>query len=204
MRSKEGEWATNLARMLEKLEVIKKLPTTQKGIHLHLGSGPLVLPGFINIDKYHKNQFVFNYDMFELPFHENSVDTIYTSHALEHLPIRQANAALKNWFQVLEKGGTLYMAIPDLEEIMRIMLDPEVDEIAKWTWYVYTLFGYQITPGSSPQNEHSPVDLGQFHTGGYTKDRIRTLLEHYCGFTVKEMYNYDGWSTPSIWIEAVK
>ena len=99
MKSKGPEWTNNLQVMLKRLEEIKKIPTNEKGIHLHLGCGPHVLEGFINIDKYYKHKQVLQYDMYEIPFGENTVDTIYSSHALEHLPIRYANAALYNWFQ---------------------------------------------------------------------------------------------------------
>lgn len=205
MKSKSPEWIHNLQIMLNRLEDIKQLPAKEKGIHLHLGCGPHILDGFINIDKYYKHKQVLQYDMYEVPFGKNTVDTIYSSHALEHLPIRYANAALYNWFDSLRVGGKLFLAVPDLEEIMSIMLDPSVDENAKWNWYVYTLFGYQVTPGlqCSTNDSNTPSDPGQFHTTGFTKSRIKSILES-IGFNILEMFSYDGWSTPSIWVEARK
>lgn len=204
MRSKGPEWTSNLQTMLTRLETIKNMPKTTKGIYLHLGCGPQILDGFINIDKYFDDKRVLKYDMYEVPF-EGIVDAIYSSHALEHLPIRHANAALKNWHRSLRPEGMLYLAIPDLEEILYILLDPNVDETLKWNWYVYTLFGYQVKPGTqtSIDDVASPVDPGQFHTTGFTKNRIRGILEQ-SGFDIVDMFNYDGWSTPSIWIEARK
>jgi SAM-dependent methyltransferase len=205
MRSKSPEWVENLQKMLNKLEYIKKLPSSEKGLHLHLGCGPQILDGFVNIDKYHKDPIVLQCDMYKLPFSEGTVDTIYSSHALEHLPIRHANTTLRNWSKVLRKNGYLYLAVPDLEEIMSIMLDENVDDNSKWNWYVYTLFGYQIRPGefTSDSDTKAIIDQGQFHTTGFTKKRITFLLERE-GFKVTEIFNYDGWSTPSIWVEARK
>jgi len=205
MRSKGSEWTSNLQVMLNKLEDIKQIPSREKGTHLHLGCGPHILAGFINIDKYYEDKQVLQYDMYELPFMENTIDTIYSSHALEHLPIRCANAALVNWHRVLRKDGNLFLAVPDLEEIMHILLDPTVSEDSKWNWYVYTLFGYQVTPGlpHNPVAGLPPVDRGQFHTTGFTKTRLTALLES-AGFSIIKLFNYDGWSTPSIWVEAKK
>lgn len=205
MRSKGSEWTSNLQVMLAKLEDIKQIPSHEKGTHLHLGCGPHILAGFINIDKYYEDKQVLQYDMYELPFMENTIDTIYSSHALEHLPIRCANAALVNWHRVLRKNGNLFLAVPDLEEIMHILLDPMVSEDSKWNWYVYTLFGYQVTPGlpHNPTGGLPPVDRGQFHTTGFTKARLTALLES-VGFSIIKLFNYDGWSTPSIWVEAKK
>jgi len=205
MRSKGPEWTSNLQTMLVKLDEIKKIGVVEKGVHLHLGCGPHILDGFINIDKYYKHKEVLQYDMYELPFKENTVDTIYSSHALEHLPIRYANAALFNWHKVLRQDGNLFLAVPDLEEIMSILLDPTVDEHTKWNWYVYTLFGYQVTPGLQCvyNDAESPIDQGQFHTTGFTKKRLTFLLET-TGFTILKIFSYDGWGTPSIWVEAKK
>jgi len=204
-RSKKGEWITNLQRMLGRLEIVKKTPSIEKGIHLHLGCGKEILDGFINIDKYFKHNQVLQCDMMHLPFTENSVDTIYSSHSLEHLPIRPANATLCHWQKVLRKGGMLYIAVPDLEEVCSIMADPNVSEEAKWDWYVYVLFGYQIDVDSKADSCDAslPIDQGQFHTTGFTKNRLNTLLSK-TGFEIIQMFNYDGWSTPSIWCEAKK
>jgi len=68
---------------------------------------------------------------------------------------------------------------------------------------MYTLFGYQLDPNKKDLNLDAPVDLGQFHTSGYTE---YTLSQEFFqnGFYIKNLYRYDGWSTPSIFVEAVK
>ena len=206
MRSQSSEWANNLRIMLQKVEVIKKLPETNPtGIHVHVGCGKNVFSGFQNIDKYFKHPDILAHDMFCLPYEFNSIDTIYSSHSLEHLPIRQAKLALKNWYSVLKPGGCLYLAIPDLEEIMRIMLDPNVSDERKEYWYMYTLFGYQADCsdlGNAYRLDIS-TDPGQFHTCGFSKNLINSLLIRY-GYKVGIIYNYDGYATPSIWVEAMK
>lgn len=50
-------------------------------------------------------------DATSLPFHDNSLDYVASSHVLEHLanPI----AAFKEWHRVLRHSGIIYMIIPD-------------------------------------------------------------------------------------------
>jgi SAM-dependent methyltransferase len=206
MRSESQEWQDNLQYMLIKLEQINNLPKEKTfDKHLHVGCGKNVLEGFINIDKYFKHPEILPYDMFELPFEHNSIDTIYSSHSLEHLPIRQAKLALLNWHKLLKGGGMLYLAIPDLEEIMLIMTDPTVDDERKEYWYMYTLFGYQADC-SDLENAYRldiPIDYGQFHQCGFSKSMISRILTT-SGFSIEKIMNYDGYATPSIWIEARK
>jgi len=191
----------NLDLMLSRLSKIKALPTTDKALYLHLGCGVHVLDGFLNVDKYVQHPGVMQADMYDVPLPEKSVRAIYSSHALEHLPIRHAKMALENWAKILESNGMLYLAVPDLEAIMRAMLDANVSDQAKWDWYIYTLFGYQIEPGLKQDNPDTPVCPGQFHTCGFTKAYLQKLLTS-AGFKVTEIFDYDGWDTPSIYIEA--
>jgi hypothetical protein len=201
------EWVKNRDRMLHVLEnVVKKRPSDLPGeLHLHLGCGPNVLSGFKNIDKYQIQDGVQNEDMGELPtFDESSVTTIYSSHSLEHLPIRSARKALRRWGKLLKPAGKLYLAVPDLMEICRCMLNPEVDDHLRWSWFQYTLFGYQAPGGQQYATDlNAPNDPGQYHVSGFSiKYLTQELLES--GLTVIDCYNYDGWSTPSIWVEAEK
>jgi len=204
MRSRSIEWKNNLSKMLNRLEYIKSLPKEGKTC-LHVGCGKNIFEGFINIDKYYIDGRVLNYDMDKLPYSPNTISAIYSSHALEHLPIRRAKLCIENWYSVLESGGMLYLAIPDLDEIMYILLDPNVSEDAKEYWYMYTLFGYQADCSDleNAYRTNIPEDLGQFHTCGFSKKTISKLLTDK-GFVVQDIYNYDGYATPSIWVEAKK
>jgi predicted SAM-dependent methyltransferase len=113
--------------MLQRLERLKTLPRTNPGLYLHMGCGPQILPGFVNIDGYHQHPEIHKADIGEpLEWGPNSALGIYSSHSLEHLTIRGARKALHFWIQTLAPGGTLYLAVPDLEEICRIMIDPNV------------------------------------------------------------------------------
>jgi len=205
MRSKSVEWLTNRDYMINKVEEIKQIPKHQNGIHLHLGCGCHIFEGFLNIDKYQEHAQVLNCDILKMPFTNESVDTIYSSHSLEHLPIRSANAALAYWYKLLKPDGVLYLAVPDLEEVCSILLDPNINDNLKFEWYMYVLFGWQTTIGlrTNAFDTSAPVDPGQFHCTGFTKKRLIDILTN-IGFKVEKCINYDGWDTPSIWLEVKK
>lgn len=50
-----------------------------------------------------------------LPFLDTSVDFIYTSHFLEHLPRYQTIMLLKECRRILRRGGILRVSVPDLK-----------------------------------------------------------------------------------------
>jgi len=50
-----------------------------------------------------------------LPFPDESVDYLYSSHLLEHLSKEDANKLLKEAYRVLKKGGVIRICVPDLE-----------------------------------------------------------------------------------------
>jgi len=169
---------------------------------LHLGCGEQIHKGFINIDKYVDHPDVIRHDMKDPLYKESSVDLIYTTHAFEHLPIRDGTKALENWYKILKPDGVLFLSLPDLELSIIKVLDPTLTE-SDYLWYLYTIFGYQTdTNNLDYTNMDHPIDEGQFHLSGYTKQRLSTLLKN-IGFEITTIFNYDGWRTPSMWIEAV-
>lgn len=196
----------NLDKMLDRANGVKNRPEHERGLHLHLGCGPQILPGYVNIDKYHEDDRVIKHDISDLTPFKGLVTTIYSSHALEHLPIRKSRSALISWGLSLKKDGRLYLAIPDLEEICRKVLDKSVPLSERENWYAYTMFGYQIDTNiknDDPIAKHAKEDPGQFHTCGFTEETISHYLID-AGLKIDLMFKYDGWGTPSLWVEASK
>ena len=196
------EWTDNQEKYVKTVEELKDLPQAGQ-IFLHLGCGPKIFDKWINIDKFYDDPKVLKQDCYNPEFLEYSIDGIYSSHTLEHMPIRQARLALKNWFKILKPGGKLFLAIPDMEETMRIILDTSVPFYLRYTWFMYVLFGYQTSSSEIDPPLDVPVDPGQFHTCGFTEELIRFYLED-DGYIIKELCHYDGFDTPSMYIEAFK
>ena len=87
--------------------------TRQTGIRLHLGCGSNRFPEWVNVDMGRKGDLTV--DLREgLPFRDDSVEAIFTEHALEHfyrehdLPLLLGEA-----LRVLRPGGRLRVAVPD-------------------------------------------------------------------------------------------
>lgn len=170
---------------------------------LNLGCGARILDGFTNIDKYYMSPSVKNYDMYQLPYSDNTINLIFSAQSLEHLPIRYAKMALKDWFRVLKPNGKLVLMVPDLNIIMTKLLDEEYLSEEHYNWYMYTLFGYQIHSGIRDFKLDHPIDPGQFHTCGFSKYKLTNELKN-IGYKINKMFSFDGLDTPSIFVEAVK
>jgi predicted SAM-dependent methyltransferase len=195
----------NVSSMEQVLNHISSLPSSKPGVYLNLGCGKKTISGFVNVDKYFTRQEgIVNEDISDIPYYDNSVDLIYSSHALEHLSIRKSKVALREWYRVLKPGGQLYLAIPDLELICRVIQDQFTTE-EQMRWFLFTLFGYQV----DQEIDYSDKSLdhvdhpGEFHCSGYTKKSLMSELKS-IGFEINKIFSYDGYSTPSIWCEAVK
>ena len=197
-------FAENRKKVIAKEQKLfeRALKKTKSHIYLNLGCGNRPLEGFVNIDKYVKAFGIENYDVYKLPYNDGDVDAIFCAHVLEHLPIRHAKLAIREWGRVLKPCGKLYLGIPDLEVILHKLLDPTLSESQR-QWMMYVLFGFQTDPANRGDDLDYPVDHGQFHTCGFTEETIKKELIA-VGLHCFEILKYDGWGTPSIWVVAEK
>jgi len=197
-----NDWEINRDKYSLRIKEIEDFPKEGE-LCLHLGCGAGILPKWINVDKFYENTQIVKKDIYDLDYPENSIDAIYSSHSIEHLPIRHARLALKNWIKILKLGGKLFLSVPDLEETMRKILDKDIPFPDKYFWYLHVLFGYQTHSDNREPALDSPIDQGQFHTCGFTEELLRFYLWE-DGYEIQELYHYDGWDTPSMYIEAIK
>ena len=120
--------------------------TTTPQLRLNLGSGPVAVPGWVNIDRSpnvwldripgakrllrragvlndgHMRSWsreIQRHDIRRLPNTTGSVDAIYSSHALEHLYLEEAQSVLTECSRVLRPGGIIRLALPDATRIAR-------------------------------------------------------------------------------------
>jgi len=107
-------------------------------------------------------------EMWDLPFDDNTIDFIWSSHALEHVGIYKISSTLKEWFRVLK---------PNHQAIVQV---PNFDYVAKYwftgpdrAWAEAMIFGMQ-------------TDDGQFHKCAFTSASLRADLEA-AGFEVKRV-----------------
>lgn len=95
------------------------MPESEK--KLHIGCGKRYLPGFIHVDarKLPHVDHVCSADKLGM-FDDNSVDLIYACHVLEHFKRTETIKVLMEWNRVLKSGGTLRLAVPDFESLIKV------------------------------------------------------------------------------------
>lgn len=172
-----------------------------EGKRLNLGCGGKRMSGWINCDLFPSPTVDEAFSLDDIPYASGTVEALHSEHALEHLPRHRAEAAIKEWARVLKPGGELLLKIPDLELCCRYFVEGRPQdtlplEDMRYDWWHHTLFGVQEGQAHEP-------DEGQINYCGFTKARIRQLLED-AGFIIDYLVNYDGWNTPSIAIRAVR
>ncbi|MEN9202537.1 MAG: methyltransferase domain-containing protein [Thermostichus sp. DG02_3_bins_51] len=95
-------------------------------------------------------------------FEDESIDQIYASHVVEHFGAAEVRVALADWYRVLKKGGKLFVAVPDLKVLAKLLTkeDLSYEDLAMITSMIY---GGQ-------------VDEYDFHKMGYTIETLTQLL----------------------------
>ena len=85
-------------------------------MNLNIGGGNWVFPFFKNVDYYAKREFIdYKINLEEnpsLPFKDNTVDLIYSSHLLEHLSIDSVVELLNECYRVLKRVGMMRLNQP--------------------------------------------------------------------------------------------
>lgn len=108
-------------------EYVLRLLSDKKTVKLNVGCGTDYKEGWINIDNNSDaniEKLDLNWDLRNpLPFKDESVDYIFNEHFIEHLTIEESQRSIKDFMRVLKPGGVMRIAMPDLEESIKIYLD---------------------------------------------------------------------------------
>lgn len=92
----------------------KQKARNRSGLQVHLGCGPVYLPGWVNTEILP----IWKCDAWldlrhGLPLADNSVRRLYANQVLEHFTLEAGTALLAECYRVLEPGGALRLAVPD-------------------------------------------------------------------------------------------
>ena len=171
-------------------------------IRLNLGCGGRPLPGYINVDmdtleqiraRYPNQTFaddtvVKQFDIFNLPYDENSVDEIRSEGLIEHLPFIDESKFFYEVARILKPGGTLYLSTVNFEMVAKQWLAASDDwqdfyrndEISIMNQHWFGTYSYE------PKNRWgyltatlygSQNGAGQFHTNCYTDKKLRAICK---------------------------
>jgi len=81
--------------------------------------------GWIVIDKDPRSDLALDLSFATLPFPDNSVSQIYSSHLLEHFFFPEMERLLKECLRVLQPDGLFEAAVPDMKPYIEAYLKPE-------------------------------------------------------------------------------
>lgn len=153
-------------------KVVDKQPP--KLLKLDVGSGgPSSDDSFTSVDAYVDDVDVKAF-MWDMPFVDGEVDTIWCSNALEHVSKFNVVPTLKEFLRVLKPGGKLQVIVPDLEWACHFWLDnPSVN------WSLDIIYGHQ---------KHE----GEYHRTGFNEQIIRDYFEACGGFTINKIERIGG------------
>ena len=139
---------------------------------LHLGCGDNNIKNFINTDtinrvgEYHVNICL------KLPFKNDSLEVIYSSHLVEHIYRKEFIKHIKECLRVLKPGGKVIIPTPGLKELVTIMYSYSPDK-KLLTDSFQQYFNDKIT-GSSMMNGCMHLLFG--HKYLYDADELRQIL----------------------------
>ncbi len=190
--------------MMEALETVK----------LNLGCGGRPIAGYTNIDQdslddmkvryphqvFNDDLKIFQYDIFDLPFEDNSVDEVRAESFIEHLCFMDEKKLFLEVKRILKKDGVFRWSVPDFEDAVKIWLaakddwkefyrdDDEAIKSEHWFGnYSYSTenrWGYLTAMIFGSQNGE-----GQYHQNAYTEGKVNAMMK-YLGFEVTELSKF--------------
>ena len=154
------------------------------GLRLHLGCGPRLLPGFVNIDQldYSSDNYR-RWDLADgLPPLLSGADLIYSEHFWEHMEWEDGLRLMRECWTALNEGGVFRMALPNFRNMAkRYLADdlaffdmPGVIEDAPDRQMMQIMnFGlYQVINGIAEHKCMYDPEFGDLHDG---EGRVRRV-----------------------------
>jgi predicted SAM-dependent methyltransferase len=122
----------------------------------NLGCGSQICAGWTNIDIVRTGPDVVAHDLSTgIPLPDASCEVVYHSAVLEHLKRSDAHFFMRECVRVLQPGGILRVAVPDLEQLCRqylLTLDRALAQEAHaaydYEWIMLELFDQMVRPQS--------------------------------------------------------
>lgn len=109
---------------------------------LHIGCGPFVMEGWLNVDiNCHRPDIRYMDAGKPYPFPDYSFDYIYSEHLFEHLSVEEQTVMLQECYRILKPGGRMRLAMPNLHFLMELYLHPDKDCNRRYLAWSYRLFG---------------------------------------------------------------
>lgn len=175
--------------------------TTPATCRLHIGCGPNVLAGWVNIDRVARAPGVrTDIALAALPFADGSVAAILAEHVLEHLTFAEEEPVWRELARVLRRGGELTVEVPDFEWVCRTFLAAADD------WREFYIVGHPdhyAGCGRALDQRWGILQTmffgnqngsGQFHHSAYTAGKLRALARSldFAGVSIDSRFSKGG------------
>ncbi len=171
------------------------------GLRLHIGCGPHVRPGWVNIDRVARAPgVVTDVDPAALPYPDATVIEVLAEHVFEHFTFAEEYQVWHEMARVLRPGGKLTIEVPDFEWICQSFL------IAQDDWQDFYRVGHPdhyAGCGRSLDQRWGILQTmffgnqngqGQFHYSAYTEGKLRALARQlrFTEISVERVFNKGG------------
>lgn len=140
---------------------------------VHVGCGPNILEGWVNVDVCAFTGVDVVAPADNLPFLNATVDEMMAEHLIEHLTFFEFNRALAEWHRVLKSGGNLTLECPDLLGLCCQFIG--ANEYGRYDTYrgywplIAHFYGHQ-------RGKSEAEIMGQVHKSGYTEEHLHRVL----------------------------
>ena len=113
-----------LLRSHRAIQELRKRQRPRTGLNLNVGCGDYKIKGFLSLDYYSDyyhpkgiGRGMIHYDMRadDIPFANNTIDTIFCSHVIEHIETEHVKRFFFEGYRVLKKGSVMRITCPDAE-----------------------------------------------------------------------------------------
>ncbi len=122
--------------------------------NLNLGSGTSRKQDYLSVDLYIPEADLMVDITRPLPFDDESIDSIYASHVVEHFSREEWESIHKDWVRVLKKGGSIEIRCQDIIKTCQKFINNPTEP-----FNMMALYGTQLT-------------LGEYHKNGFTEQSL--------------------------------
>jgi len=113
-------------------------------------------------------------DMGALPWGDDTVEQIWSSHTLEHAPMIKINSVLKEWLRVLRPGKRAIVQVPNFDYVARYWLTGP-----NRAWAEQMVFGQQNNEGEFHKSAFTAMSLrADFEAAGFKVLRVEMRWTH--------------------------
>lgn len=193
------------------IRACRKIPhilQSAKPLNLNLGSGDELKSGWINVDVFNSVAELALDLRRSLPFPNESVDAIYSSHVLEHFSFpHPLSSILRECFRVLKVGGIFRAAVPDFGRALKLYAQDNEEEFYAQKFWPSPLV-WNWTTGPIDELNHL-VYMGNQHKFMFDRQNITDHLLG-AGFTTVRICDFDPTfdledrKHQSLYVEAIK